>query len=378
MKIVIIIPTYNEAENIGKLIEAVSGVIKNISHETRVLVVDGTSPDGTADVVRKKMKSYKFVDLVVKEKGGLGADYIYGFKYAMSRLNADVIIEMDADFQHDPNDLPKLIAEIDNGYDYVIGSRFVKGGSIPKNWAFKRKLYSKLGNITSKVILGVFNVNDFTTGYKVSRVKGFVDKIDFDTILSKGFAYKINLLYKMYKLGAKIKEVPIDFSLRDGGTSKMEGNNAIDSLRVVLTLRLKDKNTQKFLKFCSVGFIGLFTDTGIFNLLRIGLFSSKVSSLISGFAGMLSTFLLNNFWAFKDNKLEGMKKKITSLVVYLVSSYIPILFRSELIKFSIGKFGDTFLVSNTAFFIGVVLGLIWNFTVYSKFIWRDKSPDIVK
>ncbi|MFC1700091.1 glycosyltransferase [Patescibacteria group bacterium] len=372
MKVVIVIPTYNEAENIGRLLDEVSKEIGKISHETRVLIVDGSSPDGTADVVREKMKSYKFLDIVVKEKGGLGADYIYGFNHAMEKMGADIIVEMDADFQHDPKDLPRLVAEIDNGYDYIIGSRFVKGGSIPKEWEFKRKLFSRLGNIVSKVILGIFNINDFTTGYKVSRVKGFVDQIDFDAVLSKGFAYKINLLFNMCQLGAKVKEVPIQFATRDEGSSKMEGNNLMDSLRVVVTLRLKDKKTQRFLKFCVVGFTGLFVDSGLFNLFRVTVFSSKVSSLVSGFIAMITTFLLNNFWSFKENKLEGAGKKASSFVVYIISSYVPILFRSWLIKFSIDRFGDTFIVSNAAFFIGIVIGLIWNFTVYSRIIWKDK------
>lgn len=373
MKVVIVVPTYNEAKNIGRLIDVISEKIKAIPHETKVLVVDGTSPDGTADVVREKMRTYSFVDLVVKEKGGLGADYIYGFKYAMDKIGADVIVEMDADFQHDPKDLPSLVAEIDNGYDYVIGSRFVEGGSIPKDWELKRKLFSKLGNIFTKVTLGIFNINDFTTGYKASRVKGFVDQIDFDTVLSKGFAYKIDLLYKMCKLGAKVKEIPIQFATRDEGISKMEANNPIDSLRVVVTLRLRDKKTQRFLKFCIVGFTGLFVDSGLFNLFRVTLFSSKLSSLVSGFIAMITTFLLNNFWSFKESKLEGTSKKITSFIVYIISSYIPIIFRSWLIKFSIDRFGDTFIVSNTAFFIGIVIGLVWNFTVYSKIIWKDKK-----
>ena len=375
MKIVIVIPTYNEAKNIGRLIDALSVEFKNIqSHNLHILVVEGNSPDGTADVVREKEKEYDFVHLLMEQKkAGLGSAYVYGFKYAMQNLGADVLVEMDADFQHNPKELKDLISEIDKGYDYVIGSRFVKGGSIPKEWAFKRKLFSKLGNLVSRIILGIPNISDFTTGYKASRVKGYADSIDLDNILSKGFAYKIDLLYKMFKAGAKIKEVPITFGLRDEGDSKMEKNNLKDSLRVVISLRLRDDDTKKFLKFCAVGFIGLFVDTGIFNLLRVTLFTSKISSLISGFIAMLTTFTLNNFWSFKKNKIEGIKKKIYSFVVYIVASYIPIIFRSELIKFSIKRFGDTFAVSNGAFFIGIIIGLIWNFTVYNRIIWKDKK-----
>jgi len=375
MKIVVVIPTYNEAKNIGRLIDALSVVFKEIpSHDMHVLVVEGNSPDGTADVVREKMKQYDFVHLLMEEKkAGLGAAYVYGFKYAMKELGADVLVEMDADFQHDPRELKNLIKEIENGYDYVIGSRFTKGGTIPKEWGFKRKFFSKAGNAVSKIILGIKGLNDFTTGYKASRVKGYADSIDLDNILSKGFAYKIDLLYKMHKAGAKIKEVPIHFGLRDEGESKMEGNNLKDSLRVVITLRLRDPDTKKFLRFCVVGFIGFFVDTGLFNLLRVYTENPKTSSLISGFIAMLTTFTLNNFWSFKKNKIEGTRKKITGFIIYIISSYIPIFLRSQMIKFAVSRFGNTFWVANITFLIGVILGLIWNYCVYSKIIWKDKK-----
>jgi len=375
MKIVVVIPTYNEAKNIGRLIDALDIEFKNIpNHEMHILVVEGNSPDGTADVVREKMESLNNVYLLMEEKkAGLGAAYVCGFRYAMKQLGADVVVEMDADFQHDPKELKSLLKEIDNGYDYVIGSRFIEGGSIPQEWEFKRKLFSKLGNTTSKLILGIKNVNDFTTGYKVSRVKGFVDTIDLDNILSKGFAYKMDLLYKMHKAGARIKEVPIQFRIRDEGDSKMEKNNLIDSLRVVTTLRLRDKDTQKFLKFCVVGFIGLFTDAGLANIFRLTIFSSKDSPLVSGLIAMLVTFLLNNFWSFNENKIKGFLNKAIYFLVYCVSSYVPIVFRSWLVGYFVSNFGNTFVVFNIAFFIGIIVGLIWNFTVYSRIIWRKKN-----
>lgn len=374
MKIVIVIPTYNEAKNIGRLIDVVEEEFKKMSqHDFHILVVDDSSPDGTAKIVEEKSKQLNFVHLLVrKEKNGLGAAYSHGFKYAMKELGADVLIEMDADFQHDPKDFIRLATEIDNGYDYVIGSRFCEGGGIPKQWEFKRRLFSKLGNLTAKIILGVRGVNDFTTGYKASRVKGFTDTINLDNVLSKGFAYKMDLLYKMYKAGAKIKEIPIQFGLRDEGSSKMEKNNLLDSLKVVLMLRLKDKDTQKFFKFCAVGFIGLITDVGLANIFRITILSSKNAPLASGFIAMMVTFLFNNFWSFNEFKIKGVGSKFTYFIVYCVTSYIPIVFRSYLVGFCVNKFGNSFIVFNIAFFLGIVVGLIWNFLVYSKLIWRKK------
>jgi len=305
------------------------------------------------------------------EKNGLGAAYTYGFKHAMKEMGAEVLVEMDADFQHDPNDVPRLIEALDSGADYVIGSRFIKGGSIPKDWALYRKFLSWGGNIFSKLVLGMFTVNDFTSGFKASRVKGFAENLDLDNVLSKGFAYKIDLLYKMHRLGAKIKEVPIAFGLREEGTSKMEGNNMFDSLKVVLMLRLGQ--LQRFLKFVVVSFIGLFTDLGLFNMLILltGL-SEEYASGVSGFIAMNVTFFLNNLWSFGDSKVTKMEDFLGKIPLYYLISYIPIIIRSLLIPFAIAKIADTWLVANLAFLVGVTFGIVWNFTFYSKIIWRQK------
>jgi dolichol-phosphate mannosyltransferase len=373
MKVVVVIPTYNESENIGRLIEILEQTfLKRTQHEFHILVVEGNSPDGTAEVVRKKMEKLQNVHLLMeKVKAGLGAAYVYGFKEAVKDFSPDVLVEMDADFQHDPADVVRLVDEIENGYDYVIGSRFTKGGSIPKEWALKRKFFSVGGNIFSKFVLGIFNVNDFTSGFKASRVKGFVDTIQLDSILSQGFAYKIDLLFKMHRQGARIKEVPIKFGLRDRGDSKMESNNAIDSLRVVVKLRYNE--SKSFFKFLIVGGVGFVVDSALFNIFRITLLDSKTSAIASGLVAMIATFLLNNYWSFGERKLDGVNKKVTSFVVYIVSSFIPIIVRSKLVGFSTEMFGDTALISNAAFMIGIIFGLIWNFTVYSRIIWKGKK-----
>lgn len=241
MKIVIVIPTYNERGNIGKLLEALEKEFKKIiHHQMSILVVDGGSPDGTGEVVKEKMKLYKNVRLLETEKGGLGADYVKGFKYAMEKMDVEVVFEMDADFQHNPKDVPRLLKEIDKGADYVLGSRFISGGSIPKEWDFKRKFLSKGGNLFARTVLGIRQIHDVTTGFKASRVKGFLDQIDLDNLLSRSYAYKIHLLYEMIKMGAKTREVPIHFALRKKGWSKMDWEDFIESLKVVLALRLRE------------------------------------------------------------------------------------------------------------------------------------------
>lgn len=373
MKVVVVIPTYNEAENIKHLIPVLMEEFKQIpQHDCHILVVDGNSPDGTGKLVEEIGRNDGSVHLYTEtEKRGLGAAYVTGFKYAMNELGADVIVEMDGDFQHDPKDVIRMIREIDEGYDYVVGSRFIYGGSIPKDWAFYRKFLSWGGNLFSKIVLGMWKFNDFTSGFKASRVKGFVDKLELDAVLSQGFAYKIDLLYRMYKLDAKIKEIPIAFGRRDRGDSKMEKSNLIDSLKVVLLLRMSDN--KNFFKFVIVGLIGLFTDVTLSNILRFTTLPPNVAASSAAFLAMMVTFTLNNFWSFRDRPLKTNKEKVSKFVMYVISSTVPIIFRYYLVGFAVDTLGNTFIVYNLALFVSIVFGLVWNFTVYSKIIWKEKD-----
>ena len=372
MKVVVVIPTYNEAENIKKLIPAVLDAFTKIPrYECHILVVDGNSPDGTAGLVQEIAQENERVHLLLeKEKSGLGGAYIFAFKHILNTMHMDVVMEMDADFQHDPKEIPNFVQKIEDGYDYVIGSRFVKGGSIPKEWGFNRKFLSVGGNLFSKIVLGIYSVSDFTSGFKASRVKNYLDRLDLDSVRSKGFAYKIDLLYKMYKLGAKIAEVPIEFGLRDRGNSKMERNNIIDSLKVVLAIRINEN--KSFFKFCVVGVCGLVTDTLLFNTFRLTIFDPALSAIVSGFIAMLVTFTLNNIWSFDEKRIFGLAKLAGTFAVYCASSMVPILVRSQLVDLFVKALGHSFLVANTGFGLGILIGLVWNYFVYSKIIWRKR------
>lgn len=240
MNIVITMPTYNEAENIGRMIDALFQEIfpKIKNHKMILLVMDDMSPDGTWKVVQEKTKKYKnlYLSLGKEKKGGLGSAYIRGFRYAIDKLKADAIMEMDADFQHDPTDIPRFVAEFDKGNDYILGARLIPGGSIPKNWEFKRKFLSVVGNLVFQIGLLIWNLHDFTTGYRLARVKGFLDQMNFERIFSKSYAYKVRLLYEMRKLSAKIKEIPIQFASREKGWSKMDSEDFFESLKVIVTI----------------------------------------------------------------------------------------------------------------------------------------------
>lgn len=247
-KIVIIIPTYNEGASIGSLIDEIEKEFLKIPNNSmEILVVDGKSEDKTGDIVRGKSNQYKNIELLVEQKKrGLGMAYIEGMHYAVEKMGADAFIEFDGDFQHDPKDIKRLVAEFDNGYDYVIGSRYVPGGATPKHWGWHRKLLSRFGGWITKQVLRL-PIRDNTSGLKLSRVKGFFDKLPLseDRILSKRHAYKLHLLYVMFKSRAKIKEIPIVFLERDGGASKSTLEDIFESLRVIFILWFRNFRREK-------------------------------------------------------------------------------------------------------------------------------------
>ena len=222
MKTVIIIPTYNEKENIGPLIEA-------LGRERSILVVDDNSPDGTADVVRKTMQLSDHVAMIQGQKEGLGRAYIRGINYTIKNLGADIIVQMDADFSHDPKDVPRLLAEIKNGHDLVIGSRYIKGGAIPPDWAFHRKVLSWTGNFLVRLLTGLWGVHEFTTSFRAFTTQ-FYRKMNTENFSFADNTFLPAFVVEAKRCGAKIKEVPIVFENRQKGKSKIEVLHYVPSM----------------------------------------------------------------------------------------------------------------------------------------------------
>lgn len=213
MKKLIVIPTFNERENIKRLIPAIAA----FDREAHVLVVDDASPDGTSKEVKKIMKSRKNVRLMERPgKLGLGTAYTEGFKYAVAE-KYDLIYEMDADFSHDPKYLPEL-TEASKKYDLVIGSRYINGVSVI-NWPLRRLMLSKFANLYARTITGL-PLTDLTSGYKCYQRK-VLEAIGLDSVHSDGYAFQIEMHYKAWKKGFSIKEVPVIFVDRLKGSSKM-------------------------------------------------------------------------------------------------------------------------------------------------------------
>ena len=231
---VVIIPTYNEKENIEKIVRAVTALEEGF----HVLVIDDGSPDGTADIVKglmaKKLAGRLF--LVERQgKQGLGTAYICGFKWALAH-GYDYIFEMDADFSHAPADLPRLLSACrDEGYDVAIGSRYVSGVNVV-NWPMSRVLMSYFASMYVRIVTG-FHVMDTTAGFKCYRRK-VLETIDLDAIRFKGYAFQIEMKFTAYKCGFRLKEVPVVFVNRVEGTSKMSGGIFSEALWGVIRLRL--------------------------------------------------------------------------------------------------------------------------------------------
>ena len=230
---IVIIPTYNEKENIEKIIRAVMGLEKAFN----ILVIDDGSPDGTADIVKGLMAD-EFKDrlFIIERSGklGLGTAYIAGFKWALEH-GYDYIFEMDADFSHDPNDLPRLYAAChDEGADVAIGSRYVSGVNVV-NWPIGRVLMSYFASKYVRLVTG-FSVHDTTAGFKCYK-RRVLETIPLDKIRFKGYAFQIEMKFTAYKIGFKIKEVPVIFVNRREGISKMSGGIFGEAFFGVMRLR---------------------------------------------------------------------------------------------------------------------------------------------
>lgn len=231
---IVIIPTYNEKENIEAIIRAVTGLQE---HAFDILIIDDGSPDGTADIVKRLMaKEFKDRVFLVERQGklGLGTAYIAGFKWALEH-HYEYVFEMDADFSHDPKDLPRLYkACAEEGYDVAVGSRYVSGVNVV-NWPMGRVLMSYFASKYVRFVTG-FPINDTTAGFKCYR-RRVLETIDLDAIRFKGYAFQIEMKFTAYKLGFRIKEVPVVFVNRQLGTSKMSGGIFGEALFGVMRLR---------------------------------------------------------------------------------------------------------------------------------------------
>ncbi len=234
MRAMVCLPTYNERENLEPMVRAL-GEQLDIERD-KVLVVDDNSPDGTGRAADALADELPWVEVLHRPgKAGLGPAYIAGFRRALA-AGAELVLEIDCDFSHDPKDVPRLIASCEAGADLTLGSRWVKGGGTV-NWGPGRTLVSRGGSIYARTILGV-GVRDLTGGFKCFR-RAVLEGIDLDAIAAKGYGFQIEATYRALRAGFKVVEIPITFVDRRVGESKMDGSIVVEAMLQVPALRYR-------------------------------------------------------------------------------------------------------------------------------------------
>jgi dolichol-phosphate mannosyltransferase len=237
VRILTIIPTYNELDSLPRTL----GRLRAAVPASDVLVADDNSPDGTGALADRIAAEDPQVHVMHRRgKEGLGAAYIAGFRWALER-DYDVIVEMDADGSHQPEQLPALLSAVEDGADLVIGSRWVRGGSVV-NWPFYRQLISRTGSTYARLMLGL-GLRDVTAGYRAFR-RTTLEKLDFDSIESKGYGFQVDLAWRVARMGLSVVEVPVTFVERELGSSKMSGNIVVEAMINVTRWGLRERWSQ--------------------------------------------------------------------------------------------------------------------------------------
>jgi len=392
---IVIIPTYNERANIERVITKLLAVFPKVDHwQLGILVVDDTSPDKTYQLVAELAKRHHNVHLVVNQKkSGLGGAYLKGMAVAFGELKADVIFEFDADLSHDPTKIPDFLAAIDRGADMVLGSRYIPGGGIPKNWGWHRKLLSVVGNWIIMTVLTNFSIRDWTTGYRaISRqvYQAVHDKLDSAQFF--GYTFQIGFLYSAVKAGYKIVEVPFQFVDRTEGESKLGPEYIKNTLLFIFKVKIQEVLNHRIFKFIVVGGTGTLVQLISLQLFRYLLPEFNVLSITDYLAATFlsievaigSNFLLNNLWTFADRKLalsqfpaKFLQFNVTSAGSILIQLVVAFLGEKLFGIFTIFTFTWPMILrfdSGTLYVvIGIILGLFWNFFAYNKFIWKESG-----
>jgi len=364
LKACVVLPTYNEAENIEPIIRAIFDTQPNIkTHQLYVLVVDDNSTDGTQEIVKKQMKQFPHLNLDTGNKIGLGDAYKRGIAFVTQELKADLLLFMDADGQHDPKLIPSFINNINQGFDLVIGSRLVPGGDSP-GFSYWRKFISVLGNFLVRNIGGARNIKDCTSGFKCIKLD-LLHKCDLNHLSTKGYSFNSLLVCELIKNGANPIEIPIIFSDRVKGKSKLSLNDQIEFLFNIMIIIFH--NSRDFIRYCCVGLVGAAVNTGIYVLLnRYYQINLQVASLMAVETAILTNFLLNNYWTFKQRakKLSLFQRLIN---FHIAAGISGVFFYYLFFLFLVQVIGLNDLLSIP---FAIAAGTISNFTINSLWTWR--------
>lgn len=378
MKIVHIIPTYNEKENITKMVSEIFSIEKQYPQwKNEILIVDDYSPDGTAEVVKDIQKNNRRVHLISKKKEGLGKALIKGYEFAIDILHADVIIPNDADFQWDPQDFPKLVKKIEEGYDVVVASRHIAGGSVV-GWNWFRKLNHDISNsLLAWWVAGVHEVEDHAGNFKAIRVKGILDQVRLVKMKNAGFSFQLHILYELSKTKAKFSEIPVIFKERKYGNSKIGFNkyyirDVFEYIKSSLVIRMD--RSKSFIKYCIVGGIGFLIQTFISKgFINLGL-DPGISVSIGAEGAIVSNFIFNNVWTYRLNKITGFRL-IRKFVQFNVVALGAIIIQGVIVSAGTHYFGDDkwFLFMVTAI---ILIVIPYSFFMYNRFIWKVHKKQV--
>ncbi|KTD75511.1 glycosyltransferase family 2 protein [Legionella waltersii] len=373
-KVIIIIPTYNEEENIAQTIHQILECTDQVQDfQIEVLVFDSNSKDSTAGIVKSIAEHCSRVHFAQEPfKTGLGSAYLQAMNIAMSTLNADIVFEFDADGSHQPQYIVPML-ETMKTHDVVVGSRYVPGGSIPKNWGWHRKFLSVVGNWIARLVL-TRKYKDLTSGLRAVRTN-VLKKVLPSQFLSSQYAYKVELFWLLVQSKATVSEYPIEFIDREKGNSKLPRNSIVDTLRVLFRLRQQD--VQQYVKMCSVGLLGAIIQFSLYNYLRSIHFSAFFASQIAISAAIVSNFTLNNAFTFQEKLLFKWTKPyfLIRLFQFIVYSVAMIFLQSSFVHMAVEFMGSGVLKENLMVAVGIGIGSIINYLFYSNVIWSKQLPD---
>lgn len=382
MRIVHLLSTYNEKENIGSMIDFLLEQAKDLpKYECVILVCDSHSPDGTGEIVKDYGKKYPNVHLLETPRG-LGVSLIAGYKYAMENLKADIVIPNDVDFQWHPKYIPEMLAKIEEGYDVVVPSRHLP--SSKEYFTGFRKLTHFVSNtLINYYWAGINQVKDLAGNFKAIRVKGILDKVAFDRLNVKGFVIQSTMIYELSKTGAKFCEIPVAYEDRKAGISKVGLNIQFfkDIFETFLNAtRIRIERSKRFIKFGIVGFVGFLVNAA-------GLrFFNEVLSIPPGRAAALaaelaiiSNFTWNNLWTFKEKKIEGWRI-IWKFIQFNLSSFGAIVIQFLVVGGLAILFGDSWIQLQIYLVIAIAFLITpYNYFMYNLFIWKTwKIPFLSK
>lgn len=371
MKVVIIIPTYNEKGNISKLVkelqEDVFPQIKN--HSMSILVADDNSPDGTAEEVEELMKQYRNVDIISGKKEGLGAAYIRGMTYAIDKMNADALFELDADLSHPPKKIIEFMKKMDEGYDMVIGTRYSGGGSIPHNWPLIRKMFSVFANLLVRIILLRPYIHDWTGGFRVLKKEVFL-KEKKGLLNYNGYIFQISFLHMAVKDGFTVAEVPFHFSDRTLGKSKIAAiGYIVDVLKYIIGARINESMHSPFLKYGITGFFGyLINAISLEYFFHQGLHPA-VAGAIGAELSIIFNFFVNNFWAFSEQRITNPWKVLLKFPQFNLISLGSLVIITAVIWAGTHLFGENTRQIFLVFAIGLFV-IPYSYSMYNIFIWK--------